>query len=70
MAESPGAMQLRTLQTIDGLGPTASNTVVLAIPIEILETVRAVGAAAGDGRTRMPELVAPPATSPLPAPGS
>ena len=29
MAESPGAMQLRTLQTIDGLGPTASNTVVL-----------------------------------------
>ena len=37
MAESPGAMQLRTLQTIDGLGPTASNTVVLAVPIEILE---------------------------------
>ena len=30
MAASPGAMQLRTLQTIDGLGPTASNTVVLA----------------------------------------
>jgi len=32
-------MQLRTLQTIDGLGPTASNTVVLAVPIEILESV-------------------------------
>jgi regulator of protease activity HflC (stomatin/prohibitin superfamily) len=43
MAESPGAMQLRTLQTIDGLGPTASNTVVLGIPIEIMETVRALG---------------------------
>ena len=39
MAASPGAMQLRTLQTIDGLGPTASNTVVLAVPIEILESV-------------------------------
>ncbi len=38
MAESPGAMQLRTLQTIDGLGPTASNTVVLAVPVEVLET--------------------------------
>ena len=38
MAASPGAMQLRTLQTIDGLGPTASNTVVLAVPIEILES--------------------------------
>ena len=42
MAESPGAMQLRTLQTIDGLGPTASNTVVLAVPVEILETVVAL----------------------------
>jgi hypothetical protein len=40
MAESPGAMQLRTLQTIDGLGPTASNTVVLAVPIEIMDAIR------------------------------
>lgn len=40
MAESPGAMQLRTLQSIDGLGPTASNTVVLAVPIEIMEAVQ------------------------------
>jgi regulator of protease activity HflC (stomatin/prohibitin superfamily) len=42
MAESPGAMQLRTLQTIDGLGPTASNTVVLAVPVELMEVVRAM----------------------------
>jgi regulator of protease activity HflC (stomatin/prohibitin superfamily) len=42
MAESPGAMQLRTLQTIDGLGPTASNTVVLAVPIEVLESLVAL----------------------------
>jgi regulator of protease activity HflC (stomatin/prohibitin superfamily) len=40
MAQSPGAMQLRTLQTIDGLGPTASNTVVLAIPIEVMELMK------------------------------
>ncbi len=40
MAESPGAMQLRTLQTIDGLGPTASNTVIIAIPLEIMELAR------------------------------
>ena len=39
MAASPGAMQLRTLQTIDGLGPTASNTVVLAVPIDVLESL-------------------------------
>jgi regulator of protease activity HflC (stomatin/prohibitin superfamily) len=43
MAESPGAMQLRTLQTIDGLGPSASNTVVLAVPIELLEDMAALG---------------------------
>jgi regulator of protease activity HflC (stomatin/prohibitin superfamily) len=43
MATSPGAMQLRTLQTIDGLGPSASNTVVLAVPIEIMELVKRVG---------------------------
>jgi regulator of protease activity HflC (stomatin/prohibitin superfamily) len=45
MAESPGAMQLRTLQTIDGLGPTASNTVVLAVPIDILESFNALSKA-------------------------
>lgn len=43
MARSPGAMQLRTLQTIDGLGPTSSNTVVLAVPIEIMEVARNMG---------------------------
>jgi regulator of protease activity HflC (stomatin/prohibitin superfamily) len=45
MAESPGAMQLRTLQTIDGLGPTASNTVVLAVPIDVLESISALKSA-------------------------
>jgi regulator of protease activity HflC (stomatin/prohibitin superfamily) len=38
MAESPGAMQLRTLQTIDGLGPSSSNTVVIAVPVELMGT--------------------------------
>lgn len=40
MLLSPGAMQLRTLQTIDGLGPTASNTVLLAVPLELMELAR------------------------------
>lgn len=42
MTASPGAMQLRTLQTIDGLGPTASNTVVLAIPIDVLDALHSL----------------------------
>src|SRR3990167_1796239 len=41
MHASPGAMQLRTLQSIDGLGPTASNTVVLAVPVELMQLVKA-----------------------------
>ncbi len=40
MGESPGAMQLRTLQTIDGLGPTSSNTVVIAVPVEMMNLAR------------------------------
>lgn len=37
MDAAKGAMQLRTLQTLDGLGPTSSNTVVMALPVEVLE---------------------------------
>ena len=51
MAASPGAMQLRVLQTLDGLGPSASNTVVLAIPLEIIETMRTYIGSHGGGRT-------------------
>ena len=40
MATSEGAMQLRTLQTIDGLGPTASNTVVIAVPMELMQLAK------------------------------
>jgi regulator of protease activity HflC (stomatin/prohibitin superfamily) len=42
MARSPGAMHLRTLQTVDGLGPSASNTVVLAVPVEMMEILSGV----------------------------
>jgi regulator of protease activity HflC (stomatin/prohibitin superfamily) len=40
MSASPGAMQLRGLQTLDGLGASPSNTVVLAVPVEIYEGLR------------------------------
>ncbi|GAC1467780.1 MAG: slipin family protein [Isosphaeraceae bacterium] len=54
MALSPGAMQLRTLQTIDGLGPTASNTVVLAVPIEIMDSFNQIGTAFKNGQVKIP----------------
>jgi regulator of protease activity HflC (stomatin/prohibitin superfamily) len=60
MAASPGAMQLRTLQTIDGLGPTASNTVVLAIPIDVMDAVNSFTRAR---HRRNGRLAQPPAES-------
>ena len=40
---------MRTLQTIDGLGPTASNTVVLAMPIDVLESLGSLRTPSGAG---------------------
>lgn len=42
MAASPGALQLRTLQTLDSLGSSAANTVVLALPIEVTNALGSV----------------------------
>jgi regulator of protease activity HflC (stomatin/prohibitin superfamily) len=39
MAASPGAMQLRALQTLDGLGPSPSNTVVFALPLDVFQAL-------------------------------
>ncbi len=41
MNKQRGAMQLRTLQTIDGLGPSASNTVIV-VPVELAEMMGAM----------------------------
>ncbi|MGH7327822.1 MAG: SPFH domain-containing protein, partial [Polyangiaceae bacterium] len=52
MATSPGAMQLRTLQTLDGLGPTASNTVIFALPIDVIDALQAFTKAQFGARDR------------------
>lgn len=41
MAETPGAMRLRTLQTIDSLGAGPANTVVM-FPMELTESIRRI----------------------------
>lgn len=40
MLQSPGAMQLRSLQTLDSLGASPSNTVVLAIPTDFFQALK------------------------------
>ncbi|AIE84161.1 SPFH domain-containing protein [Fimbriimonas ginsengisoli] len=42
MAASPGALQLRSLQTLDSLGNSPSNTVVLAVPVEVMTALQAI----------------------------
>lgn len=42
LAEAPGALHLRTLQTLNDLSSDQSNTVIFAVPIEVLRAVEGV----------------------------
>jgi regulator of protease activity HflC (stomatin/prohibitin superfamily) len=42
LSESPGALHLRTLQTLNDLSSDQSNTVIFALPIEVLRAVESV----------------------------
>lgn len=57
MLESPGAMQLRTLQTLDGLGNASSNTVIFALPVELFELAKRFSKEHGDGKLKVPSDV-------------
>lgn len=50
MQETPGAMRLRTLQTIDSLGAGPANTVVM-FPMELTESMEAVARSLSKGNT-------------------
>lgn len=47
MAASPGALHLRTLQSINDISSDQSNTTVWMVPLEVLRAVEAVGEAVG-----------------------
>jgi len=40
MARTPGALHLRTLATLNDLSSDQSNTIIFAIPIEVLEAFK------------------------------
>ncbi len=40
MSESPGALHLRTLSTLNDLSSDQSNTIIFAVPIEVLDAVK------------------------------
>ncbi|HVL83273.1 MAG TPA: SPFH domain-containing protein [Pseudonocardia sp.] len=71
MGETPGAMQLRLLQTLSGVAAERNNTVVMPFPIEMLRFFERTAAAQGarvaepagedepDGRSAPPALEPP-----------
>jgi hypothetical protein len=42
LADSPGALHLRTLQTLNDLSSDQSNTVIFAVPLEILRAFEGI----------------------------
>lgn len=57
MAETPGAMHLRTLSTLNDLSSDQSNTIIFCIPVEVLEAFKGAGVNAMTGVTKMLEQV-------------
>ncbi|MBD3209573.1 slipin family protein [Candidatus Woesearchaeota archaeon] len=43
LSKAPGALHLRTLQTLNDLSSDQSNTVIFAVPLEVLRAFEAVG---------------------------
>jgi hypothetical protein len=46
LSKTPGALHLRTLQSINDLSSDQSNTTIWMIPMELLEAVKGFGDAA------------------------
>jgi regulator of protease activity HflC (stomatin/prohibitin superfamily) len=43
MANAPGALHLRTLNSINDISSDQSNTVVFAVPVEVLDAIKGLG---------------------------
>ena len=57
MAETPGAMHLRTLSTLNDLSSDQSNTIIFCVPVEVLEAFRGSGINSMQGLTKMVDQV-------------
>ena len=55
MAQTPGAMHLRTLSTLNDLSSDQSNTIIFCVPVEVLEAFRGTGMNSMTGLTKVME---------------
>jgi regulator of protease activity HflC (stomatin/prohibitin superfamily) len=60
MSQHPQAMQLRFLQTVAEVATEQNSTLVMPIPVELLNLFGSRGADPGNGRPPAPPAVAPP----------
>jgi regulator of protease activity HflC (stomatin/prohibitin superfamily) len=69
MAQNPQAMQLRFLQTVSEVATEQNSTLVMPIPVELLNLFgRASGGDPGNGRPVAPPAVPPPSAQSPPGP--
>ena len=57
MSETPGAMHLRTLSTLNDLSSDQSNTIIFCVPVEVLEAFRGAGMNSMTGITKVIDQV-------------
>ena len=57
MATTPGALHLRTLSTLNDLSSDQSNTIIFAIPIEVLEAYKGGSTSVGQPQKMVETLV-------------
>jgi hypothetical protein len=43
LAKAPGALHLRTLQSVNDISSDQSNTTIWMLPIEIMEAMKGIG---------------------------
>lgn len=55
LAKAPGALHLRTLQTLNDLSSDQSNTVIFATPIEVLRAAEGIGNIMNGSGSKTPE---------------
>lgn len=56
MAKTPGALHLRTLNSINDISSDQSNTVIFMVPMEVLRAVEAIGDTLGSNGGNAPAL--------------
>ena len=53
LSAAPGALHLRTLNTLNDVSSDQSNTIIFAIPLEVLDAIKGLASSVGAGNTRM-----------------